>query len=298
MEPDDARFVDVDWAGRTVRVEYAWIAPERRERPLVVFLHEGLGSLAMWKDFPRTLCEAAGLRGLVFSRPGYGRSTPRAAGERWDVDYLHRQAHEVLPAFFHAVGLDPAAPPPWLLGHSDGGSIALLYAARNPRRVAGLVLLAPHIFVEPLSVTSIEAVRQAYLTTDLRERLARYHDDVDSTFWGWNEIWLHPPFRAWNIEDELSRIECPVLAVQGHDDEHGTLEQVRGIRRRVPGATLVELPECRHSPHKDQPARLVEEVARFIEDSGARRPLVVPGATNQSPGHAGRTPRSTKGGTP
>ena len=268
VDSEDVRFTDIDWGGRPVRIEYAWIAPEqpeRRHRPLVVFLHEGLGSLSMWKDFPRALCDAANARELVFSRPGYGRSTPRAAHERWDVDYLHRQAHELLPAFFARLGLDTSASPPWLLGHSDGGSIALLYASRFPRSVAGLVLLAPHLFVEPVSVTSIETVRDAYRETDLRERLAKYHDDVDATFWGWNDIWLDPRFRAWNIEGELARIECPVLAVQGHDDEHGTLAQVHEIRRHLPRTRIVELLECRHSPHRDQPERLLSAVTQFID---------------------------------
>jgi pimeloyl-ACP methyl ester carboxylesterase len=124
-------------------------------------------------------------------------------------------------------------------------------------------------------VASIEAARQAYLGTDLRQRLARYHDDVDSAFWGWNDIWLHPPFLDWSIEAELERIECPVLAIQGRDDEYGTLEQVRGIVRRLPATRLIELADCGHSPHRDQPARLVEEVARFIDRPGAlARPLL------------------------
>jgi pimeloyl-ACP methyl ester carboxylesterase len=211
----------------------------------------------------------------VYSRPGYGRSTPRAPGERWGVDFMHRQAYEVLPALFAAIGHDAQATPPWLFGHSDGGSIALLYAARFPKAAAGVVAVAPHILVEPISVASIEAARQAYLGTDLRQRLARYHDDVDSAFWGWNDIWLHPPFLDWSIEAELERIECPVLAIQGRDDEYGTLEQVRGIVRRLPATRLVELADCGHSPHRDQPARLVEEVARFIDRPGAlARPLL------------------------
>lgn len=261
------RFADIDWAGRPVRIEYAWISPEREARPLVVFLHEGLGSLAMWKDFPQALCDAANVRGLVFSRPGYGQSTPRAAGERWHPDYLHRQAHEVLPAFFAKLGLDTSVAPPWLLGHSDGGTIALLYASRFPRCVAGLVVLAPHLFVETISVASIEAVRIAYGETDLRERLAKYHDDVDATFWGWNNVWLDPAFREWNIEAELARIECPVLAIQGREDEHGTLAQVHAIARHLPGTRVVELGECRHSPHRDQPERLISAIAHFMEAS-------------------------------
>lgn len=257
-------FVDIDWRGRGVRIEHAWIAPERRGRPLVVFLHEGLGSLAMWKDFPQRLCDAAACRGLVYSRPGYGRSTPRAAQEAWGLDFMHRQAHEVLPALLHALGVDAAADPPWLFGHSDGGSIALLYAARFPASVAGAVVAAPHILVEDLSVSSIEQARRAYGEGDLRARLARYHDDPDSAFWGWNAIWLHPPFRDWSIEEEIAAITCPLLAVQGVDDEYGTLEQIRGIARRVPGTKLLVLDACGHSPHRDQPQRLIEAAVAFI----------------------------------
>ena len=255
-------FVDIDWRGRTVRIEHAWIARERAHAPLVVFLHEGLGSLAMWKDFPQRLCDAAGCRGLVYSRPGYGRSTPRAAEEAWGLDFMHRQAHEVLPALLKALGL--AGEPVWLFGHSDGGSIALLYAARFVDQVAGAIVLAPHIVVEDLSVASIEQARVAYQDTDLRERLARYHDDPDSAFWGWNSIWLHPPFRDWSIEDEIAAIACPLLAVQGRDDEYGTLEQIRGIARREPQTELLVLDDCGHSPQRDQPEALIAAAAAFL----------------------------------
>lgn len=258
-------FVDIDWRGRRVRIEHAWLAPERRGRPLMVFLHEGLGSLSAWKDFPRSLVDALGWRGLVYSRPGYGRSTPRAAEEAWQLDFLHRQAHEVLPALLAALDIDTAADPPVLFGHSDGASIALLFAARFPRRVRALVVVAPHIVVEDLSVSSIAQAREAYLTTDLRDRLARHHDDPDSAFWGWNDIWLHPPFREWSIEDEISSIACPVLAVQGVDDQYGTLAQVHGIARRVPGTRVVELPDCRHAAHKDQPEALIAAVGSFAK---------------------------------
>ena len=257
-----AEFVDIDWRGRAVRIEHAWIARERAGAPLVVFLHEGLGSLAMWKDFPQRLCDAAGCRGLVYSRPGYGRSTPRAAEEAWGLDFMHRQAHEVLPALLAALGVGAA--PLWLFGHSDGGSIALLFAARFARQMAGAIVVAPHILVEELSVASIEQARRAYRDTDLRQRLARYHDDPDSAFWGWNAIWLHPPFRDWTIEDEIAAIACPLLAVQGTDDEYGTLEQIRGIARRVPGTELLVLDDCGHSPHRDQPERLIDASAAFI----------------------------------
>jgi len=218
----------------------------------------------MWRDFPERLCAAAGCRGLVYSLPGYGRSTTRAAEEAWGLDFMHRQAHELLPALLRALGVDAERDRPWLFGHSDGGSIALLYAAAFPRAVGGAVVLAPHIVVEDLSVDSIRKARLAYLHADLRDRLARYHDDPDSAFWGWNDIWLHPPFREWSIEAEIEAIRCPLLAVQGVDDEYGTLEQIRGNARRVPQTQLLELERCGHSPHRDQPQALIEATRRFI----------------------------------
>jgi pimeloyl-ACP methyl ester carboxylesterase len=201
------------------------------------------------------------MRGLVYSRPGYGKSTPRAAGERWDVDFMHRQAHEVLPAVLEAAGAREGRP--WIYGHSDGGSIALLHAAQFPRRVAGLIVAAPHVFVEDVAIAAIERARAAYLAADLRGKIARHHDDPDSAFWGWNDIWLHPPFRAWTIERELDAIRCPVLALQGLDDEYGTLEQIRRIARRVPGTELLELEHCGHSPHRDQPDAVIRAAVRF-----------------------------------
>ena len=256
-------FIDVDWVGQRVRIEHAWVAPQRTHAPLVVFLHEGLGSLSMWRDFPQRLCDAAHVRGLVYSRPGYGRSTPRAAEEAWGLDFMHRQAHEVLPALLRALGISE---PPWLFGHSDGGSIALLYAAKFADGVQGAIVLAPHIVVEDLSLQSIAKTRAAYLETDLRQRLARHHDNPDSAFWGWNDIWLHPPFRAWSIEDEITSIACPLLALQGIDDEYGTLEQIRGIARRLPKTRLLELPDCGHSPHRDQPDRVIEASVAFMHE--------------------------------
>ena len=139
-----SRFIDLAWRGRTVRIEHQWIAPERSAAPLLVFLHEGPGSVAMWRDFPARLCQALGLRGLVYPRPGYGRSTPRAVDEIWGLDFLHRQAHQLLPALLARLGINTAEDKPWLLGHSDGASIALLHAARFPGRVAGSIVLAPH----------------------------------------------------------------------------------------------------------------------------------------------------------
>jgi pimeloyl-ACP methyl ester carboxylesterase len=260
-------FVDIDWAGRPVRIEHAWIAAERADQPLLVFLHEGLGSVAAWKDFPQRLCDAVGCRGLVYSRPGYGRSTPRAAGEAWSPDFMHRQACEVLPAVLAALGVDPARQALWLYGHSDGGSIALLYAARYPQALAGAIVAAPHILVEPVSLASIGQARLAYRQTDLRQKLARYHDDPDSAFEGWCGAWLDPRFAAWSIEDEIADIRCPLLALQGLDDEYGTLEQIRGIARRVPGTALLELADCGHSPHRDQPARVIDSVGGFMRQT-------------------------------
>jgi pimeloyl-ACP methyl ester carboxylesterase len=257
-------FIDIDWAGRRVRIEHAWIAPERTDARLVVFLHEGLGSLSMWRDFPQRLCDAAQVRGLVYSRPGYGRSTPRAAEEAWGLDFMHRQAHEVLPALQRALGIND---PPWLFGHSDGGSIALLHAAKFNDRTAGAIVVAPHILVEDVSVSSIEKARTAYRDTDLRQRLARHHDDPDSAFWGWNDIWLHPPFKQWSIEREIASITCPLLAVQGVNDEYGTLEQIRGIAHRLPKTRLLELENCGHSPHRDQPEKLIAASAAFLQET-------------------------------
>lgn len=255
-------FVDVDWAGRAVRIEHQWLRRDDRAAPLVVFLHEGLGSVSMWRDFPARLCDTLGCRGLVYSRPGYGRSTPRAPGEAWAPDFMHRQAFELLPALLHALAIDAGAAPPWLFGHSDGGSIALLHATRHP--VAGLAVLAPHILVEDLSVASIAQARQAYRSTDLRQRLARHHDDPDSAFHGWNDVWLRPDFRTWSIEAEIGTITCPLLAIQGLNDEYGTLEQVRGIARRLPQTRLLELPGCGHSPHRDQPDTVIAAVGALL----------------------------------
>lgn len=263
--PGATEWVELNWNERRVRIEHQWLRREDASAPLMVFLHEGLGSVSMWRDFPAQLCEALGCRGLVYSRPGYGQSTPRAADEHWAPDFMHRQAREVLPALLQALGVDTAQKKPWLLGHSDGGSIALLYAASFADRLAGAIVLAPHILVEDLSVASIAEARTAYEQTDLRQRLARHHADVDSAFRGWNDIWLHPAFRDWNITRELRAITCPLLALQGVNDEYGTLEQVRGIARVAPQCEVVELADCGHSPHRDRRDRLIEAVHHFYQ---------------------------------
>lgn len=262
--PHPSAFVEIDGGGRRLRIEHQWVGSGDRRAPLLVFLHEGLGSVAMWRDFPARLCEAIGATGLVYSRPGYGRSTPREPGEQWAPDFMHRQADVVLPALLRALGIDPAREELWLFGHSDGASIALLYAAHHPGQLQGAIVLAPHILVEDVSIASIAAARDAWRDTDLRQRLARYHEDPESAFGGWNDAWLAPAFRGWSIEQEIEAIRCPLLAVQGLDDEYGTLEQVRGIARRVPGTEVVELPACGHSPHRDQPQQVIERVAGFV----------------------------------
>ncbi len=259
-----SQFVNIDWTGKSVSIEYQWLGSTEAERPLLVFLHEGLGSVAMWKDFPQRLCEAANCRGLVYSRPGYGKSTPRGKDETWQPDFMHRQAFEVLPAIFKALEINAEVEKPWLFGHSDGGSIALLFAARYPMNTSGTIVLAPHILVETVSVSSIEKAKIAYQTTELRSKLARFHDDVDSAFWGWNDIWLNPTFRHWNLTQAIKTVTCPLLAVQGLDDEYGTLEQIHGIKRVLPATQLLELADCGHSLHRDQPDVLIDACVSFI----------------------------------
>lgn len=259
-------FVDIDWRGRAVCVEHAFVGVPAADAPLMIFLHEGLGSLSMWKDFPARLCDAAGVRGLVYSRPGYGRSTPRAADEHWAPDFMHRQAHEVLPALLQALGIEATQQPLWLFGHSDGGSIALLYAAQHAAQhaLAGVVVVAPHLFVEDVSVASIAQARVAFTEGSLKAGLAKYHDHPDSAFFGWNDVWLSPAFRRWSIEADIAVISTPLLAVQGVDDEYGTLAQIRCISQAVPHTQLLELAGCRHSPHRDQPQVLIDAVVAFI----------------------------------
>lgn len=256
-----SQFAEICWRGREVSVEYGWVNAESAQGPLIVFLHEGLGSLAMWKDFPARLCAAVGARGLVFSRPGYGRSTPRPSEEQWGVDFMHQQAYEILPRLLHALGIEQSV---WLFGHSDGGSIALLHAAMHPEKTAGLVLLAPHIFVEDITIQNIQRAKMEYETGNLRAGLAKYHAHPDSAFWGWNSIWLNPDFRSWDISDEISGVHCPVLAIQGLDDAYGTLAQIRGIAERVATTQLMEVPHCGHSPHRDQPEQVVAATRDFI----------------------------------
>ena len=240
------------------RLEYERIEG-KADAPTLVLLHEGLGSVAMWRDFPAKLAAATGCPLVVYSRYGYGGSDPIAAphGPR----YMHDEALVALPELRRALGLDEVI----LVGHSDGASIALIHAGSGRWPVRALILEAPHVFVEDVSIASIEEARIAYATTGLRERLARYHADVDSAFHGWNDAWLDPAFRAWTIEEYVARVACPVLAIQGAGDEYGTLAQVAAIERGVKGsfAKLV-LEDCKHSPHRDQEAAVLAAMTEFI----------------------------------
>lgn len=220
-------------------------------------LHEGLGSVSMWKSFPDEVARATGHEVVVYSRYGHGRSEA-LTGPR-NVRYMHEEAFSALPEFLESLGIAK----PILLGHSDGASIALIYAGARPQALSGLIVLAPHVFVEDLSVNSIAAMKRAYATTDLRDRLAHHHADVDSVFRSWNDIWLHPAFHSWNIEEYLGPIAVRVLAIQGTDDEYGTMEQVQRIARAAAQVTVVKLSDCGHSPHRDQPHRVLDAIKRF-----------------------------------
>jgi pimeloyl-ACP methyl ester carboxylesterase len=236
-------------------------------RPTLVFLHEGLGSVAMWRDFPSRVAQASGCRTLVYSRHGYGQSDlPEAS---FSPDYMHHEAWQTLPELLAALQIEN----PLLIGHSDGGSIALMYAGsvgaeKGVAGVAGIITMAPHCFVEDVSISSIEAAKTAARETDLLKKLGRYHRDATKTFWRWNDIWLHPDFRDWNIEAMLPAIRCPILAIQGEDDEYGTLAQIDAIRTQAVNSPLVDilkLADCRHSAHKDQPEAVIRAIVDFIE---------------------------------
>jgi pimeloyl-ACP methyl ester carboxylesterase len=248
------------------RLEYERFGAGIRDSHTIVMLHEGLGSVSLWKGFPEQLARAARCNVLAYSRQGYGRSMP--VKEPRAVRYMHEEALIVLPRFLDALEIES----PILFGHSDGASIALIHAGGSNRPVSGVIALAPHVLVEDLSVRSIAAAKIAYETTNLREKLTRYHHDVDGVFWGWNDIWLSAEFRAWNIEEYLPHITCPVLAIQGEDDEYGTMEQIRRIERAVDRLETLCLPECRHSPHRDQTERVLDAVGRWISTLDMMQP--------------------------
>ena len=237
------------------RLECAWSG--RPGPTALVLLHEGLGSLGLWRDFPGKLSKACGLSVFAYSRANYGASSPSAPLPR-PVRYMHDEAL-LLPELFRAAGISD----PILFGHSDGASIAILHAAASP--VRGLILEAPHVFAEEISLRSIAKARDAYERGDLRSRLARWHQHVDAAFWGWNGPWLHPGFRGWDLTGCLPSIRVPALLIQGDADEYGTLEQIEAIARGLRGRfEKVVLPAAGHAPHKDCEAAVLDAAAKFV----------------------------------
>lgn len=226
--------------------------------PTIVMLHEGLGSVSHWKDFPLQLAARTGAGIFVFSRYGYGASD--ALTELRSVSYMHHEAQVVLPEILRQAGIER----PVLLGQSDGASIAIIYAGTFSDSPAGLILEAPHVFVEDLSVASIAKAREAYKHTNLPRRLARHHANVDSMFWGWNNVWLDPSFRAWNIESFLDSIRCPVLVLQGAQDKYGTIKQLQAIQAKIPSASAIILKNCKHAPHRDRLDVTLSAICHFL----------------------------------
>jgi pimeloyl-ACP methyl ester carboxylesterase len=255
-------------------LEVLYLPAEAPGAPTLVFLHEGLGSVGLWRQWPAQLAQSLGCAALVYSREGYGRSSPhldvRAASRqeqgrhagRWQPDYMHREALKVLPELLRAMRIDK----PVLLGHSDGATIALLHAAHVP--VAACIVMAPHVMVEELSLRAIEAANKAFVHGDLRARLAPFHEDVDGAFWQWNDVWLSDAFRSFDIRSEIGGIRAPLLAIQGHEDPYGSMAQIDEIARHVPQTRLLKLPNCGHSPQRDQTAAVGKAVAEFLRDAG------------------------------
>jgi pimeloyl-ACP methyl ester carboxylesterase len=239
------------------RIEYRTV-PGDSALPTLVFLHEGLGCTALWRDFPDKVAARLGARALIYSRFGYGQSDGLA--EPRSIRFMHEEALEVLPALLDELGIAR----PLLVGHSDGASIALIHAASPGPPPAGLALMAPHIFVEAVTVDSIARIRETYRTTDLRQRLAKYHVHVDDAFLGWADTWLRPEFRAWSIEDLLPAVTRPLLLIQGRDDEYGTLAQLDRIEAQVKGTVLrLVLDRCGHSPQRDQETAVIDAIVTF-----------------------------------
>lgn len=237
-------------------IEYRMI-PGDSDAPTLVFLHEGLGSAALWRDFPDTVAHRTGARALIYSRFGYGGSDGLLA--RREPNFMHTEALQVLPELLRHLGVAR----PLLIGHSDGASIALIYAAANP--AAGVAVLAPHVFVEDVCVESIARIRARYATSGLKTRLAKYHARVDDAFLGWADIWLDPRFRSWSIEALIPSIAAPMLLIQGQQDEYGTLAQLDRIaaRARAPVQRLV-LDSCGHAPHRDREAAVSDALVQFV----------------------------------
>lgn len=253
------QFVEV----RGHRLEYVDIPAHQVHRPPLIFLHEGLGSVSLWRDFPAKVAAATGCRTVVYSRYGFGRSSPRR--EPYTPDFMHDEAFNTLPEIRAKLAIER----PVLIGHSTGASMALIHASAEKPDVAGLVTMAPLTFVEEFNLESIRRAKDVYRTTDMREKLARYHDDVDGVFWGWNGIWLNADFKSWSIADDLPGIRCPILAILGDDDEYSTAAQVEMIEKKAVNAAsyaFLKLVHCRHSPHRDQPAIVIEAIARLIDN--------------------------------
>ena len=247
-------------------IEYRLIGPQPSDAPTIVMLHEGLGSAALWGDFPQALQAATGMGVFVYSRAGYGASSQVALPR--PLDYMSREALDVLPALLEQIGFQRGV----LLGHSDGASIAAIYAGgTGDHRLRGVVLIAPHFVVEEVSVASIAAIRQTYETTDLRGKLSRWHQNVDNAFYGWNDAWLDPDFRRWDISEYLAYIRVPVAILQGEDDQYGTVRQIEIAREECycpVDATLI--PHSGHSPHREAPELTLATVSEFV-----RRILIV-----------------------
>lgn len=250
-------------AGRELDV--ARIEASRAGAPTLAFLHEGLGSAGLWRDFPAMLAERTGCAAIVYSRYGNGFSQP--LGEAREPRYMHDEALVVLPALLHALDVNEAV----LVGHSDGASIAIAFAAEYPDLVSGAILEAPHLFVEDRSIRSIAAIRSQYETGGLRARMLRHHADADRTFYGWNDIWLAPEFRDWNIESYAARLRAPILAVQGTDDEYGTLAQIEALARAASGAVdRLLLANCGHTPHRDRADLVLSAASTWVANIGPR----------------------------
>jgi pimeloyl-ACP methyl ester carboxylesterase len=245
-------------AGRSL--DYEWVGEGSGGKPTLVFLHEGLGSIRQWRDFPARVAAAAGCRALVYDRYGYGKSDVLAEPRR-TVRFMHDEALIALPELLRNLNVQS----PLLIGHSDGASIALIHAGAG-HSVRGVVAMAPHVFIEPICLSSIRKATETFESTDLPARLGRYHRDVRKTFYGWADVWLDPQFEGWDIRDDyLPNIACPVLAIQGYDDEYGTMRQLDDIARRVTAPVeLAKLEHCGHAPFRDQPDRVLEKINQFI----------------------------------
>jgi pimeloyl-ACP methyl ester carboxylesterase len=247
----------VQAAGRSL--SYEWVGSSGPDT--LVFLHEGLGSIRQWRDFPAKVAAATGCRALVYDRYGYGASD--VLGEpRRNVHFMHDEALRSLPELLHELKIEN----PVLIGHSDGASIALIHAGGG-FAVKAVVAMAPHVFIEPLCLDSILKVKETFEKGDFAQKLGRYHRDARKTFYGWADVWLDPDFTSWDIRDDfLPKIACPVLAIQGEDDEYGTMAQLDDTKRRVRRCELLKLPRCGHSPFRDQPERTLSAIDDFLKD--------------------------------